>query len=209
MKQKVKELEEQLEKQRSEPSLVSTSARSQSYALTPPGSDSAPTPDGIGVSHNVVGKSQTVWGGVMTSTGQSPQKSWYGPSSLFYYINRMNTYLSAIFKQLHPDDLIQLKSVAKTFATPDCNPTEDDEKTDVKDVSQSVSNEAYLTPTQEEYFLNLFWQSYHPTLVILDETEFKRHYRGLATKSGHPRKAAPLVDIVIAVSMQVGMAVAQ
>ncbi|KAI0430001.1 fungal-specific transcription factor domain-containing protein [Xylaria sp. FL1042] len=202
LKQKVKELEEQLEKQRSKSSLT-TFVPPQPFALTPPSSDSTPTP------HNASGGSQTVWGGVMASTGQSPQKTWYGPSSLFYYINRMNTYLSAIFQQLHPDDLIQLKSVAKTFATPDCNPTEDDDKADTKYANQTVSNEAYLTPTQEEYFLNLFWQSYHPTLAILDEAEFKRHYRSLTTKPGQPRKPSPLVDIVIAVSMQVGMAVAQ
>ncbi|KAI0509684.1 fungal-specific transcription factor domain-containing protein [Xylaria bambusicola] len=209
LKQKVKELEKELERQHSESSLVSTPARPQPFALTPPGSDSAPTPDSTGLSHNVVGRNQTVWGGVMTSTGQSPQKTWYGPSSLFYFVSRMNAYLSAIFKQLHPDDLIQLKTVAKTFATPDCNPTEDDDKPDAKDVNQTISNTAYLTPTQEEYFLNLFWQSYHPTLVILDEAEFKRHYRSLATKPGQPRKPSALVDIVIAVSMQVGMAVAE
>ncbi|KAI0799247.1 fungal-specific transcription factor domain-containing protein [Xylaria sp. FL0064] len=203
LKQKVRELEEQLEKQRSKSSLASTFVAPQPFALTPPSSDSTPTP------HNAVGGSQAVWGGVMASTGQSAQKTWYGPSSLFYYISRMNTYLSAIFQQLHPDDLIQLKSVAKTFATPDCNPSEEDDKADAKYVSQTVSNEAYLTPTQEEYFLNLFWQSYHPTLAILDEAEFKRHYRSLATKPGQPREPSPLVDIVIAVSMQVGMAVAQ
>ncbi|KAI0467537.1 hypothetical protein F4859DRAFT_493660 [Xylaria cf. heliscus] len=210
LKQKVKELEEQLEKQRSKQSVVPATAPPQPFALTPPGtSDSSPTPDSVGVPAHVTGANQPVWDGIMTSTGQSPQKTWYGPSSLFYYINRMNAYLSAVFQQLHPDDLIQLKSVAKTFATPDCNPADDDDKADVKDISQTVSNEAYLTPTQEEYFLNLYWQSYHPTLAILDEAEFRSHYRSLATKPGKPRKPSPLVDIVIAVSMQVGMAVAQ
>ncbi|RWA06437.1 hypothetical protein EKO27_g8669 [Xylaria grammica] len=209
LKQKVKELEEQLGKERTKSALVSTSAPAQPFALTPPSSDSTPTPDSTCVSHHVVGRGQTVWGGVMTSTGQSPRKTWYGPSSLFYFINRMNTYLSAIFQQLHPDDLIQLKSVAKTFATPDCNLADDEDKADARDASQPVSNEAYLTPTQEEYFLNLYWQSYHPTLAILDEADFKKHYRSLATKPGQPRKPSPLVDIVIAVNMQVGMAVAQ
>ncbi|KAI0105260.1 hypothetical protein GGR51DRAFT_520113 [Nemania sp. FL0031] len=208
LKQKVKELEEQLEKERGKSSVVSTAT--PPFALTPPGtSDCTPTPDNVGVSSATAGTNQQVWGGVMSSTGQSSQKTWYGPSSLFYYINRMNTYLSAVFQQLHPDDLIQLKSVAKTFATPDCSPAEDDDKTDTKDVSQTVSNEAYLTPTQEEYFLNLYWQSYHPTLAIIDETEFRKHYRSLATTPGKPRKPSPLVDIVIAVSMQVGMAMAQ
>ncbi|KAI0858741.1 hypothetical protein F4860DRAFT_289981 [Xylaria cubensis] len=210
LKQKVKELEEQLKKERSKQSNVAAATPAQPFALTPPGtSDSSPTPNIISVPTHVPGVNQPVWGGIMTSTGQSPQKTWYGPSSLFYFINRMNTYLSAVFQQLHPDDLIQLKSVAKTFATPDCNPTGDDDKADAKDISQTVSNEAYLTPTQEEYFLNLYWQSYHPTLAILDETEFRRHYRSLATKPGKPRKPSPLVDIVIAVSMQVGMAIAQ
>ncbi|KAI0969570.1 fungal-specific transcription factor domain-containing protein [Xylaria arbuscula] len=208
LKQKIRDLENELEKQRSKPSLVSSFVSPQPLVLTPPSLDSTPAPDVAGISHSVSGGSPATWGGVMASTGP-PQKTWYGPSSLFYYINRMNTYLSAIFQQLHPDDLIQLKSVAKTFATPDCNPAEEDGKTDTKYVNQTVSNEAYLTPTQEEYFLNLYWQSYHPTLPILDEAEFKRHYRSLATKPGQPRRPSPLVDIVIAVSMQVGMAVAQ
>ncbi|KAI8628466.1 hypothetical protein F5Y19DRAFT_141207 [Xylariaceae sp. FL1651] len=209
LKHKVKELEEQLEKARSKPAVVAPITAPQSLVLTPPGTlDSVSTPDVISIPRNVVNR-QRVWGGVMTSTGQSPRKTWYGPSSLFYYINRMNTYLSAMFQQLHPDDQIQLKSVAMTFATPDCNPADDEDKVDTKDVGQAVSNEDYLTPTQEEYFLNLFWQSYHPTLGILDETEFRKHYRSLLTKPGRPRRPSALVDIVIAVSMQVGMALAQ
>lgn len=210
LKQKVKELEEQLEKERSKPSVLSTTAPPQSFALTPPStSDSTPPLDVTPARRDAAGGSPQVWGGIMTTTGQSPHKTWYGPSSLFYYIHRMNTYLSAVFQQLHPDDLIQLKSVAKTFATPDCNPADEDDKVEAKEVSQTVSNEAYLTPSQEEYFLNVYWQSYHPTLAILNETEFRSHYRSLATTPGKPRKPSPLVDIVIAVSMQVGMATAQ
>ncbi|KAI1827348.1 hypothetical protein F4861DRAFT_493831 [Xylaria intraflava] len=206
LNQKIKDLEEQLERER-------RAVPSQPVALTPPNS-AGPTPaylaPGVAnLSHYAVGESQPVWDGVMTSTGQSPQKSWYGPSSLFYYINRMNTYLSAVFQQLHPDDLIQLKTAAKTFATPDCNQTDDVDRVDNKCVSQAVSNDAYLTPIQEEYFLSLYWQSFHPTIAILDEAGFRKHYRSLATKPGKPRKPSALVDIVIAVSMQVGTAVAQ
>ncbi|KAI0392153.1 hypothetical protein F5Y17DRAFT_376549 [Xylariaceae sp. FL0594] len=204
LKQVVKELEDQLEKERSKTPAVSSAVAYQPYALTPPGtSDSSPTPD---ASDGL--QTQRVWAGVMASTGQA-QKTWYGPSSLFYYISRMNTYLSAVFQNLHPDDLLQLKSVAKTFKTPDCNPADDEDKLDVRDFSQTVTNDAYLTPAQEEYFLNMFWQTYHPTLAILDETEFRKHYRSLATNPGKPRKPSALVDLVIAVSMQVGMALAQ
>ncbi|KAI0203584.1 hypothetical protein F4808DRAFT_417208 [Astrocystis sublimbata] len=206
LKQKVRELEGQLENERGKSSDVSSIVSTQPFALTPPATlDASPTPDTASVPRHA----PAVWGGVMTSTGQSPQKTWYGPSSLFYFINRMNIYLSAVFQQLHPDDLIQLKSVAKIFATPDCNPPDDEDKADCRNIDHTVSNESYLTPAQEEFFLNLYWQAYHPVLSILDETEFRRHYRSLATEPGKPRKSSPLVDIVIAVSMQVGMAIAQ
>ncbi|KAI1813855.1 hypothetical protein GGS20DRAFT_551221 [Poronia punctata] len=205
LKQKVRELEEQLEeKSKKEKSLALASPQSQPYALTPPGtSGSTPIPD-VDVPHIP----RRVWGGVMASTGQA-QKTWYGPSSLLYYIHRMNTYLSAVFQNLHPDDLLQLKSVAKTFPTPDCNPADEEDKAETKHAGHTVSNEAYLTPTQEEYFLDMFWRTYHPTLAILDEAEFRKHYRSLETRPGKPRKPSALVDIVIAVSMQVGMALAQ
>ncbi|KAI2636739.1 hypothetical protein GGS21DRAFT_512998 [Xylaria nigripes] len=209
LKQKVKQLEEELERERMKPPV----SMPLSSALTPPNTaDSTPVSlvsDIVKSSQHVAGGNQPVWGGVMTSTGQSPQKTWCGPSSLFYYINRMNTYLSAVFQQLHPHDLIQLKTAAKSYATPDCNPADDSDKVDVKGVNPTVSNEAYLTPIQEEYFLDLYWRSYHPTFPILDEAEFRRHYRSLTTTPGKHRKPSALVDIVIAVSMQVGMAMAQ
>ncbi|KAI1263271.1 hypothetical protein F5Y18DRAFT_429361 [Xylariaceae sp. FL1019] len=209
LKQKVKDLEEQLAKARSAPRVASATAGPQSIILTPPGSlDSVSTPDASCTSPSVV-KHQQVWGGILTKTGQSPQKTWYGPSSQFYYIYRMNKYISAIFEQIGPDDQIQLQSAAKTFATPDCAPADGVSRLDLKDPEQPVSNEEFLSPAQEEYFLNIFWQSYHTTLVVLDESEFRRHYRSLLTKPGKPRKPSALVDIVIAVSMQVGMAVAK
>jgi len=63
-----------------------------------------------------------------------------------------------------------------------------------------------LTPTQEEYFLGLFWQSYYTSCPMLDELEFKEHYRSLWATSDEKRKPSALVDIVIAVCMQYGMA---
>ncbi|KAI1327410.1 hypothetical protein F5Y16DRAFT_371942 [Xylariaceae sp. FL0255] len=205
LKQTIKDLEIQLEKERSRPNTVSATFSPHSSVLTPPGSvESVSTP----YVHSGTLK-PPVWGGVLASTGQSSRKTYYGPSSMFYYIHRMNVYLSSVFQQLNTEDQIQLRSVAKTFATPDCNPVGDEDKPDLKEIGQPVSNEEFLTPSQEEYFLNLFWQSYHTTLVVLDETEFKRHYRSLLTKPGKPRKPSALVDIVIAVSMQVGMALAQ
>ena len=66
-----------------------------------------------------------------------------------------------------------------------------------------------LTGTQEDYFLSLFWQSYHCTLQVIDETEFKEHYRSLWTRPGSPRQPSALVDIILAICMQYGVASAR
>lgn len=43
--------------------------------------------------------------------------------------------------------------------------------------SVGASEDVYLKPVQEEYFLSLFWESYHTSLfAVLDETQFKQHY---------------------------------
>ncbi|KAL9112375.1 MAG: hypothetical protein Q9187_007768, partial [Circinaria calcarea] len=64
----------------------------------------------------------------------------------------------------------------------------------------------YLTGIQEDYFLGLFWQSYHCTLEILDDVEFREHYKSLWASSGTTRKSSALVDIVLAICMQYGIA---
>lgn len=66
--------------------------------------------------------------------------------------------------------------------------------------------EEYLTRTQEDYFLSLFWQSYHCTLQLLDEVEFREHYKSLWATSGTSRDQSALVDIVLAICMQYGIA---
>jgi hypothetical protein len=64
----------------------------------------------------------------------------------------------------------------------------------------------YLTPTQEEYFLDVFWQSYYTSCPILDGLEFKKQYQSLWAASARERKPSALVDIVLAVCIQYGMA---
>ncbi|KAJ5767315.1 uncharacterized protein N7511_004931 [Penicillium nucicola] len=64
----------------------------------------------------------------------------------------------------------------------------------------------YLSPIQEEYFINFFWQTYHTSLFpILDETQFKQHYQSLWVSGGKDRKPSALVDIIIAMCMQHGI----
>ena len=66
----------------------------------------------------------------------------------------------------------------------------------------------YLNAAQEEYFLNLFWQSHHCALQIVDEGTFREHYRSLCLDPppGSFRRPSALVDIMVSLCMQYGVA---
>ncbi|KAH8193693.1 hypothetical protein TruAng_012141 [Truncatella angustata] len=69
-----------------------------------------------------------------------------------------------------------------------------------------ASTAVYLTPVQEEYFINMFWETYHTSFVpIVDERQFKKHYQSLWVRSSNFRKPSALVDIILAMCMQVGI----
>jgi hypothetical protein len=144
------------------------------------------------------------WEGVHISTAYSQQKTWYGPSSLFYFISRMNAYLAAALQQPHPDKHTQPNTVARSFWTPDCSSLKDSDTSQLRRDGNPVQS-GQLSAVHEEYFLNLFWQSHHSSLPILNEIEFKEHCRSLGATPGKARKPSALVDIVIAMSMQYGM----
>lgn len=136
------------------------------------------------------------------STAQSNQTQWYGPSSSFYFIGRMSSYLATMLKQPHSYRHMQPNFASKSFASP-TSPGRDNNNIDEKTLPPDIPvAEDRLTGTQEDYFLNLFWQSYHCTLQILDETEFREHYRSLWVDSGSSRRPSALVDIVLAICIQ-------
>ena len=63
-----------------------------------------------------------------------------------------------------------------------------------------------LSRWQEEYFLDLFWQSYHCIYPIVDERGFRAHHNSIWIMPYEPRKPSALVDIILAVTMQYGTA---
>ncbi len=67
----------------------------------------------------------------------------------------------------------------------------------------------FLNASQEEYFLGLFWHSHHCSLQIVDETAFREHYRSLCSDPppGTFRRPSALVDAIVALCMQYGVAV--
>ena len=149
---------------------------------------------------------KSFWDGIHISTARSPRKTWYGSSSLFYFIGRVDAFLTAAFQQTHLADRMLPNSASNLLDGPTTVSGEDSAGLLTSPIDDPVNAGEYLTSTQEEYFLGLFWQSYYTTCPILDEVDFKKHYRSLWETSEENRKPSALVDIVIAVCMQYGMA---
>ena len=147
-----------------------------------------------------------VWEGVYISTARSPQKTWYGPSSLFYFIGRIDAFLTVTLQQSHLADRMLPGSASNLLDGPTAIAAEGQAGQLTGPTDDPITTCEYLTSTQEEYFLSLFWQSYYPSYPILDELDFKKYYRSLWAIPDGKRKPSALADIVIALCMQYGMA---
>lgn len=164
------------------------------------------------------------WEGIQTRTAQSHQTQWYGSSSAFYFIGQMTAYLAASLGQSQIDHHhLQPNSASRAFTSPTspkqqapagCTSSSTSSALPtVTDVNQAGS---YLSGVQEDYFLGHFWQSYHCTYQIVDEAEFREHYRSLwadspshsssSSSSPHARRPSALVDIILALCMQYALA---
>ncbi|KAI5860472.1 fungal-specific transcription factor domain-containing protein [Durotheca rogersii] len=169
-------------------------------ASAPPLGPAADGGGGVGVA------SKKYWEGIYTSTARSPAKTWYGPASLLYFLSRLNTFLTSTLHQHLPEGYMQPSSASRLLDGP--NAPEDGlagEPNRAQPGDPIMAKEC-LTPTQEEYFLEFYWQSYHTSLLILSEDEFKQHYKSLWVGDKENRKPSPLVDILLALCMQYGMA---
>ncbi|RLL97665.1 hypothetical protein CFD26_105433 [Aspergillus turcosus] len=120
------------------------------------------------------------WDGIHTRTAYSSQTQWYGPSSAFYFIGRMSAYLSAALDQPQDDHNMQPNSASRIFTSPTS--------------TKQVPEELPAPP----------WDRRH--ISILDEAEFREHYKSLWVDSASTRKPSALVDIILALCMQYGVA---
>ena len=100
---------------------------------------------------------------------------------------------------------MQLNAAPQSYASPAGRSKQDFQDSSLP-VEPALMGGENLTEVQADYFLNLYWQSYHCIYHILDEAEFREHYKSLWTTPGGPRRASALVDIVLAISMQYGVA---
>ncbi|PVI02973.1 hypothetical protein DM02DRAFT_588457 [Periconia macrospinosa] len=220
LRQKVKELEEELENS------SATAPNQQELEREPeqePGHDSAfirapsePSRPEVVVANNTLVNSKPAsprrryWRGVYASPNNTDAKQYFGPSSLIYFIKWMEDFLVTTLQQPTRDHIICFNWANKPFASPFPESTrefgEHITPVDCTETNKPGRAERYLTTTQEEYFLELWWQSYHNSMQILDEHAFREHYRSLCSMPGNSRKPFALVDIIMAICMQHGIA---
>jgi hypothetical protein len=214
LRMKVEELERQLQKERSRPAAQDAYAQGQQQLQTPPSLPATQSPEHdpersepSEPDHGFPQRPQKrFWEGIQISTARSAQKTWFGPASLFFFIGRLNTCLDLALQQRQPANRMLPDSASKLLDGPTTVPAGERGPRPGAGVADVLNVDKYLSPTQEEYFLGLFWQSYHTAYPILDEVEFKEHYSSLWTPSEKARRPSALVDIVIALCMQFGMA---
>ncbi|KAH8174188.1 fungal specific transcription factor domain-containing protein [Sarocladium implicatum] len=125
------------------------------------------------------------WEGIYVTGLCSDQRYYYGPASSYYFISRMGAYLTNTFQQPIADRSMQPQGTVKSLAAP-------------------IAREQDLSRLQEEYFLNLFWDSYHVTVPVVNEEDFRKHYETLWSAGNTRRSPSPLVEIVLALCLQYG-----
>lgn len=206
LKQKVRDLEKELEQERNKPA-VQVEPRAPSSRLT---LDRPSHLTGEGAYNE---PPQRIWEGIQIRTSRSTSETWYGASSLFFFIGRISSFLTSKFQQAHSaDEMLSVNSPNTLLDGPSTASSSHSSGIQISHRTRdegliSLTEGEYLSPMQEEYFLNLYWQSIHTSVFpILNEAEFMKYYRSLWTTSGNSRKASPLVDIVLAICMQFGLA---
>jgi hypothetical protein len=174
--------------------------------LTPTNSPFDPRQVGSNDQSVTRGTQKGSWEGIHVVTARSQYETWYGPSSLFYFIKRVTTVLSDSLQQNLSVATVLPIGASKLLHGPTSLAEDIPESRVTQSTDDASKTAVYLSATQEEYFISLFWQAYNTSLFpILDEAEFTEHYRSLWTTSATTRKQSALVDIVIAMCMQYGI----
>ena len=211
MRSRIRELQAELSSYKSRappvasnptPSETSVATSSPSSTRDNRHSDNSPShPSSPSSSSSAVSKPQ--WEGIYVATSRSDQTSYYGPSSHFYYVSRIGVYLNKALQQPCAARSMQPQEARRNAALTNPNEADDKELQPYQAAGGGLQTPS-MTRTQEEYFLSIFWESYHCTTAIIDEVEFRRHYASLWDPSKPHRKQSPLVDIVLALCLQYG-----
>ncbi|KAI1334140.1 fungal-specific transcription factor domain-containing protein [Xylariaceae sp. FL0016] len=136
----------------------------------------------------------------------------YGITSITFFLTHMKHFLQAARPQLRLEmDLDSTSTSAGVCRAAGSRPAPevhvDYSKQENAPTGISANyNHGCLPRAQETLFLDLFWQTHYFSFPILNEAQFRRDFKNLWNESppGGPRKASPLVDIVLALCVQLG-----
>ena len=194
LKSRVKELEELLNERG--PEIINVDSASSGQAVSPALSASTSP-------RQPLQDPEQNWEGAWSKNAPRNRTLYYGPSSTLHFLGRVARYLEQALRQPYPESQLQPNTASNTFSClTDLSSTESDHE------DAGYLRDQYLPRAQEEYIINLFWQSYHCTIPILAEADFGEHYESLwidrAPNWHRSRRSSALVDIVLAICMQYG-----
>jgi hypothetical protein len=175
-------------------------------SLPSPLSSAASPPSNLEPMEEYRGKRRR-WEGTWSTNPNAYQRQLYGPSSSFYFMTRLSSHIGSALQQPHLDHHVQPKAASMFFASPTSSRIDSPEESPL--LTEAHMAGECLSRAQEIYFLGLFWQTYHCTFPIVDELQFREHYESLWVTSlpdGPSRKPSSLVEIVLALCMQYGIA---
>lgn len=195
LKRKIQQLETELKRQASNHhNLPSPIGSSPSLYSAPVSTGGAPEP-GL----------KRYCGGIQFRPTRSSNDTWFGPSSLYAFIQRLGDFLNIKLQKEHTIHRLHPVSASdhKLLNEPETGLHGHISHSWAPPAGDVPPTGIYLSLIQEEYFINLFWQTFHTSLYpIVDETQFKKHYQSLMVNGGQDRKPSALVDVIIAICMQ-------
>ena len=206
LRDKVNELQDQLK----DASKEAQDWASVSYA-TPPDSDATRAlslrTETSPLEPGTLNAPQREWEGMQLHYPHNDGVVYYGPLSAPYFGARMGQYLSEALSKLDPNtpffnDILRLSYPP----TPLAWKAQSQENYFWTGNTYEAIDAEDLTRTQEQYFLDLLWQSFHCIYPIIEESEFREYYNALwiTSENGSSRRPSSLIDSLLAVCMQYG-----
>lgn len=146
--------------------------------------------------------------GIQFRPTRASSETWFGPSSIYFFIQRLSEFLNLKLRKEHSIHSLHPLSASdhKLLDVPETSQLGNTSRSCARPAEDVPAAGIYLSPIQEDYFLNLYWQTYHTSLFpIVDEAQFKNHYQSLLVNGGQDRRPSALVDIIIAMCMQLAI----
>lgn len=129
----------------------------------------------------------------------------HGHFSLHKLIHGLRKHLHLAYGWVYSEEDLHPKAVTLPFV----QSAEADSPLVTSHTASRHNEGVFMHRQQEEECIQIFWQSYHCAIPILDEQRFRAHHQSLWTsspeQSDNDRNSSPLVDITLAICIQYGM----